>query len=382
MHPSLRQKVGVTVISLVALAVMGLMVAGCGANSGTSSSSSAAAAPLRMLVTGSGPFVSNWNAYSNSSSAYVQGVLGFVYEPLMQYNILKAGQIYPWLATSWTWSNGGKTLTLQTRPGVTWSDGKPFSASDVAFTFNLMKRYPALNVYGLTFKSAAAPSTNEATITFANPAYGQLYVISQVLIVPEHIWLNVKNPVTYTAPNPVGTGPMTVESVTTQAITLTKNPHYWQPGLPKVPKVIVSQFASNTAGALSMEQGNGDWAWLDMPDYQKLFTSKNPNNHVYLPPIGDQFFLMNVKRYPFGEAAVRKALSLALYRDQNLQDRGVRVRHPGHFADGVHAAQLGELPGAAVRFAHTQLRPGGGQGRVDQSRIQRGKQRHAAHAER
>ncbi len=51
--------------------------------------------------------------------------------------------------TSWprryAWSNGGKTLTITTRSGVKWSDGKPFSASDVAFTFNLIKTNSALN---------------------------------------------------------------------------------------------------------------------------------------------------------------------------------------------------------------------------------------------
>ena len=46
------------------------------------------------------------------------------------------------LGTRYSWSNGGKTLTITTRSGVKWNDGKPFSASDVAFTFNLIKKYP------------------------------------------------------------------------------------------------------------------------------------------------------------------------------------------------------------------------------------------------
>ncbi len=48
------------------------------------------------------------------------------------------------LATAYSFSNGGKTLTLTTRSGVKWSDGKPFSAADVAFTFNLIAKNPAL----------------------------------------------------------------------------------------------------------------------------------------------------------------------------------------------------------------------------------------------
>ena len=48
------------------------------------------------------------------------------------------------LATGYSWSNGGKTLTLTIRSGVKWNDGKPFTASDVAYTFNLLKSNPKL----------------------------------------------------------------------------------------------------------------------------------------------------------------------------------------------------------------------------------------------
>ena len=58
-----------------------------------------------------------------------------------------------------TWSNGGKTLTIPIRSGVKWNDGKPFSASDVAFTFNMIKAHPALYTSGAPIvTSATAPS--------------------------------------------------------------------------------------------------------------------------------------------------------------------------------------------------------------------------------
>ncbi len=47
-----------------------------------------------------------------------------------------------------TFSNGGKTLTIPIRSGVKWNDGKPFTASDVAFTFNMIKAHPALFTTG------------------------------------------------------------------------------------------------------------------------------------------------------------------------------------------------------------------------------------------
>ena len=47
-----------------------------------------------------------------------------------------------------SWSNGGKTVTIPIRTGVKWSDGKPFTATDVAFTFNMIKANPKLYTAG------------------------------------------------------------------------------------------------------------------------------------------------------------------------------------------------------------------------------------------
>jgi peptide/nickel transport system substrate-binding protein len=63
---------------------------------------------------------------------------GPVYEPLAFVNNLQSGK-----ATGWTWSDGNKILTFTIRSGVKWSDGKPMTAADVVYTFNLLKKYPA-----------------------------------------------------------------------------------------------------------------------------------------------------------------------------------------------------------------------------------------------
>ena len=45
---------------------------------------------------------------------------------------------------------------LDLRKGVDWSDGKPFTSTDVVYTFELLKKYPSLNPYGITFSTVAA----------------------------------------------------------------------------------------------------------------------------------------------------------------------------------------------------------------------------------
>src|SRR5436190_9421232 len=88
-----------------------------------------------VVMTGSGDpaFVKNFNPYTATglpSGSFVQGAM---YEPLV---VVGEGGLkpVPWLARSWTWSNGNKTLTLNIAKGVKWSDGKSLTAADVVYS--------------------------------------------------------------------------------------------------------------------------------------------------------------------------------------------------------------------------------------------------------
>jgi peptide/nickel transport system substrate-binding protein len=300
------------------LSLFALVASACSSSSpgsGTSGNSGGASGALSIVASPAGPFTDGWNPFSLSTSAYVQGATGLIYEPLMQYNLAKAGQIYPWLAQSWSWASGGTQLILHTRPGVKWSDGKPFSAADVAFTFNLMKKYPALDANGVTFTGASAPSPTEAILNFAQPAYSQLFDISQVLIVPEHLLAGIANPVTYIDNNPVGTGPYLAANFTAQEFTLTSNPDYWQAGLPKIATLRFLAYASNPSAGLALGQEQVDWSTAYVPNYQTSFLDKNPNNHISVSPIGDWYVCPNLTQAPLNETTVRQALSEAIDRN-------------------------------------------------------------------
>ena len=199
-----------------------------------------------------------------------------VYEPLMQYNLLKAGQIYPWLATSWSWADGGTELVLHTRTGVKWSDGKPFSAADVAYTFNLMKRFPALDVNGVTFTSASAPSSTEAIVKFADarlhPAVRHQPGADRP---PAHLG-DISNPVTYVDDNPVGTGPYRVSRSLRRSSPSSATRTTGRPGFRRSPRSHFLSYASNPSAGLAIGSGTIDWNTVFMPNYQDGLRRQGP----------------------------------------------------------------------------------------------------------
>ena len=154
------------------------------------------------------------------------------YEPLLEFNIMQPTQApIPWLATGYAWSDGGKTLTFTIRQGVKFSDGTPLTASDVAFTFNLLMKNTTLasQAPGPTPLpvSATAPNATTAVLTFNQAEYANLFLIGSTYVLPEHTWQSQANPATYGDANPVGTGPYLLHRYTRSSkIVLQANPGF------------------------------------------------------------------------------------------------------------------------------------------------------------
>ncbi len=105
-----------------------------------------------------------WNCQFNPFNASDEfSSFGPVYEELVYQDTVESGAPTPWLATTWTWSNDNTSLTFAIRSGLTWTDGKPFTARDVLYTFDLLKKDPALDLNSdwsvLTSVSLLGPTT-------------------------------------------------------------------------------------------------------------------------------------------------------------------------------------------------------------------------------
>jgi peptide/nickel transport system substrate-binding protein len=249
--------------------------------------------------------------------------IGFVYEPLVYVDLLNNEAQTPMLASSYKWSADKTSIVLTVRDNVNWSDGQPFSAADVAFTFDLMKQNPATDLYalwtGAGLQSVVA-SGNKVTMTFAKPAGSYFFQFAnQIGIVPQHIWSSgdpAAHPDTWADTSPVGTGPFMVSPCAPNNIQYTANPKYWQAGKPYIQKIEYPAYLDNGPANLDLASGKAQWGSQFIPNIKQFYLSKSPNNNTWSPPVTNVELFPNLdpSHAATSKLAVRQAIAQAIDR--------------------------------------------------------------------
>ncbi len=193
-------------------------------------------------------------------------------------------QVEPWLADRWTSSEDGLTYTLHLRPGLTWSDGVPFTASDVAFTFAAIYDTRAASVLASAMKIGDAPlrvtTPDAATVVVSFPApFGPgIRLLDNVPILPKHklaavlqggtfaqAW-NAATPVTEIA----GTGPFVLQEYAPgQRLVFARNPRYWRRDaygvpLPYLDRLVLEIVPDQNAELLRLQAGQIDMTMSEL----------------------------------------------------------------------------------------------------------------------
>jgi len=264
-----------------------------------------------------GPLTFNLNPFSPVGLP----TAGIIYEPLFAINFLN-GDVTPMLGTSYQWTNNNCDLIVKTRENVKWSDGTPFTAKDVAFTFNYIKQYPALDTGGqwasLNYlQSVEASGDNTVIFKFSKPNVADFYSLSQQIIIPQHIWSNISDPTKYLNTDPVGTGPFLFKSFSSAngIVTYVKNPHYWMSGKPYIDGFEWRSIESNSTGLLMMLKGEADWAWISVPNPLSTWVSKSPDNEFFSPQVAYNYLFLNTQKSPLNNPIFRKAIALAIDKE-------------------------------------------------------------------
>ncbi len=194
-----------------AVALGGCAGGGTGAGGNAAGTGAAAARPTVRMAGGPVGFPSPF-AYGSKLGYYQMSLL---YDTLLWKD--STGELLPWLASNYQSSQDGMSYTFTLREGLTWSDGKPLTADDVAFTYNYFneKTLPPF-VIAQPRGVAGAQATDERTVQIQLAApIGTFpeFVAGAVPIVPRHVWEPIADPARATRPDVlIGSGPYRLES--------------------------------------------------------------------------------------------------------------------------------------------------------------------------
>lgn len=312
-HPISRRS---ALASAAALAAAGSLAACGGGSSSSSKSTSKGGGTLTIFNGATGTITANFNPQSPTA---LQPTRGIIFEPLFFYNLVAGGDPQPILGEKYSWNDDGTELTVTTRENVTWSDGEPFSAKDVAFTFNMIQKTPALNTSGLAATAEAKDDTT-VVLTFKETSFTEeANVLGNQAILPEHLWKSVGAPDTYTNEKPVGTGAYKLDKMSAQSYTLVANETYWG-GKPKVDELRFISLENVDSASASLVAGDVDWMSAYLPSIDSIIKSNPDLTYINTPSMTSCIYCSGNtelgSKGPQTDAAVRKAIYYAMDRTQ------------------------------------------------------------------
>jgi peptide/nickel transport system substrate-binding protein len=271
----------------------------------------------RTLIIGGFSDSPTWSNAGNANY-YAPGVdlrngLMFASEALFWYNPLD-GKLIPWLAESYSYNKEFTSITIKIRKGAQWSDGQPFSARDVAFTYNMLiengqtkKNLRRAADVAKRVKRAVATDDLTVVIELNYPDPRHLYAFPTshyahgLFWVPEHVWKNVEDKASFTFFDlskgwPLTTSAWKVVRTSPNDVVLDRRPDWWAAKsnfhpLPEMERIVVIPGASRDRVSQLLATNQIDTA-ADIQDPQLLQEIMKINPKVTSfsgnePPLGN-----------------------------------------------------------------------------------------------
>jgi peptide/nickel transport system substrate-binding protein len=229
----------------------------------------------------------------------------------------------PALAENWEYLADEKAYLFHLRSGVTWNDGEPFTAKDVAFTYQYIKDHPYQWVDSSVVENAEATDDRTVKITLQRDYAPFLDQVAGTLpIMPEHIYQDVSDPASFKDPKALtGTGPFKLVNYDkTQGTYLYEAYDGYYQGAPRV-KQIKFVKVSLEMSAAALKKGDVDAATVPgetVEDVKKEGFIVVEGSHDWVAKI-----MVNHMKAPFSDPKFRQALYYAIDR-QDLVDTGLR----------------------------------------------------------
>jgi peptide/nickel transport system substrate-binding protein len=262
----------------------------------------------------------------------------------------------PWLAKSWKWSDKGQTITYTLRDDVTWHNGDPLTADDVAFSLTVARDDidSAVRNFFTNMAGADVLDTHTVRVRLTSPDGSWLLNASNQFIVQqkqyaEH-WNNLPegertlSDYSWKLQAPRGTGPWVVGKRSDTAIEFSRNADYWA-GPPNLDNLRFTWNTDATNRLVAWTGGTSDLLWPIRPS--DIDTASQTTGWLYAADAASVMFAAfnfnNPARDPadlLSDLRLRQALSLAIDRERYAREV---------FRDFIHADAAGTV---AQPWAH------------------------------
>jgi peptide/nickel transport system substrate-binding protein len=269
-------------------------------------------------------------------------VTSFLFQGLIRFNP-ETGKPEGLLASHWETSTDGLAWTFHLRPDICWSDGKPFTAGDVVFTFNDLIYNPKIingsrDIFLINGKKVVVSRLDDLTVRFELPsAFAPFLMSMEQAIFPRHILEKAVAAGTFQTvwgigerpERIVGTGPFQLSRyVPGERVELARNPYYWKKDgkgnrLPYLDRMTLLILPSQDGRLLKFMEGETDAYSLSGKDYPVLAPlGKQKHFKLYElgPGLSSQFivFNQNFSKEPaqrwFSNRNFRRAVAYAIHR--------------------------------------------------------------------
>jgi microcin C transport system substrate-binding protein len=276
--------------------------------------------------------LSSVGTFDSFNQFIVQGTpaadMNRIYDTLLVSSADEAGTSYGHLAKTIEVPADRSWVAFELRPEARFNDGKPVTAEDVAWTFNMLREQgrPFYKQYYADVKNVTVESPLRVVFHFANNGNRELpMILGEMVVVPKHWWEGRDFSKPLTDP-PLGSGPYSIGQFEFgRTVTYKRVANWWAENMPtgigrfNFDTMRTEYFRDATvaleafkAGSIDFRQENISKQWAtayDFPAVQQGLVKKEEIRHHL--PTGMQGFAMNTRRPTFKDVRVRKALAWA-----------------------------------------------------------------------